>query len=189
MKTVNDVLSKMKGTDKPSEVVTGKGAFSQAGFADLVSAFANDTTAKIPTYDKNGNVTGEVCISQLLRDDLRKSVEKAKYPQKGEAAVFDTCEIVTTGLSKAIPQIVAQQMMAGKKFDIPTQEKFAGSIYLADVPGRTKETSVRDPKTQQNLGKVISKSEDSIQIRAKSPIPDHLQTKTRYDVSGKKISK
>ena len=47
MKTVKDTFGKVKGDDKITDILTGKGAFSKAGFADTVSAMANDTTFKI----------------------------------------------------------------------------------------------------------------------------------------------
>ena len=187
MKTANEVLSKMKGTDKVAEVVTGKGAFSKAGFSDLTSALANDTTFKIKTYDKDGKVTGEVSVSELIRSDLKKTLEKAKYPQKTEAGILDTCEIVTNGLAEAIPQIVMQQIAAGKKFDLPIGEKVQGSIYLKDVPGKKKTVAVRDPKTQESLGTCEITTKDSIAVGVKSQVLPHLQSKVRKDNSGKVV--
>lgn len=187
MKTVNDTLAKLKGDDKVTTMLTGKGAFSKAGFNDTVNAFANDTTFKIPTYDKNGQKNGEINISELLRQDLKKTLEKAKYPQKSEAGVLDSTEIVTTGLAEAIPYLVMQQISQGKKFDLPAQPQVQGSIYLAPVKGKEKTVKVRDPKTQQNLGTAVITTKDSVQIRAKSPVPGYLQTKKRFDANGKPI--
>lgn len=188
MKTVNEVLGKVKGDDKVTAIVTGKGAFSQQGFADTVSALANDTSFKIPTYGKDGQKTGEVSVSEMIRSDLKKTLEKAKYPQKSEAGVLDTTEVCTSGLAKAIPFIVMEQLKSGKKFDLPTQPTVQGSVYLAPVAGKTKTVKVRDPKTQEDLGTAVITSKDSVQIRAKSPVPDHLQTKVRKDANGKVIS-
>ena len=84
MKMVNEVLGKVKGEDKINDILTGKGSFSKQGFGDTVNALANDTTFKIKTYDKNGNVTGDVSISELIRSDIKKTLDKAKYPQKSE---------------------------------------------------------------------------------------------------------
>ncbi len=188
MKTVKDTFSKLKGgDDKVTSMLTGKGAFSKAGFQDTVSALANDSSFKIPTYSKDGKKVGEINISELLRSDIKKTLEKAKYPQKSEAGVLDSSEIVTTGLAEAIPHIVMQQMMQGKKFDLPAQPAVQGSIYLAPVAGKTKTISVRDPKTQENLGSATITTKDSVQIRAKSPVPDHLTTKVRKDKNGKVI--
>lgn len=187
-KNVNEVLSKAKGTDKVSELIAGKGSFSKAGFGNLVNALANDSTFKIKTYGKDGKVSGEVTVSQLIREDLKKTLEKAKYPQKSEAAVLDSCEVSTSGLAEAIPQIVMQYIGAGKKFDLPMQQKVQGSIFLANVPGKVKDTTIRDPKTQQVLGTVTTTSKDSMQIRAKSSVPAHLQTKVRKDTNGKVVS-
>ena len=167
--------------------MTGKGAFSKTGFADTVNALVNDTTFKVKTYGKNGEVTGEVSISELIRNDLKKTLANAKYPQKSEAGVLDTTDICTTGLAEAIPYIVMEQMKCGKKFDLPAQSNVAGSIYLADVAGKVKNVQIRDPKTQENLGTAVITTKDSVQIRAKSPVPAHLQTKVRKDVNGKVV--
>jgi hypothetical protein len=187
MKMVNDVLSKAKGEDKINDIMTGKGSFSKSGFSDLTSALANDTSFKIKTYGKDGQQNGEVSISDLIRSDIKKTIEKAKFPQKSEEAVLDTAEIVTSGISEAIPYIVMEQIKCGKKFDLPQQPTVGGSIYLADVPGKTKTSKVRDPKTQESLGTVTTTSKDSVQIRAKSPVPSYLQTKVRKDANGKVI--
>lgn len=188
MKTVKDTFGKLKGgEDKVTTMLTGKGAFSKAGFHDTVSALANDSSFKIPTYGKDGKKNGEVNISELLRNDIKKTLEKAKYPQKSEAGVLDSSEIVTTGLAEAIPHIVMQQMMQGKKFDLPSQPGVQGSVYLAPVKGKEKTIKVRDPKTQQDMGTAIITTKDSVQIRAKSPVPDYLTKKVRKDPSGKVI--
>lgn len=188
-KMVNEVFGKAKGgEDKINDILTGKGSFSKQGFGDAVNALANDTTFKIKTYDKNGKVTGEVSVSELIRSDIKKTLDKAKYPQKTEAGVLDSAEIVTTGLAEAIPYIVMEQMKCGKKFDLPQQPTVGGSIYLAAVPGKTKTSKVRDPKTQQDLGTSTTTTKDYVQIRAKSPAPAHLQTKVRKDPNGKVIS-
>lgn len=186
MKTVKETIGKIKG-DNLNEVMTGKGAFSKTGFADTVNALVNDSTFKIPTFGKDGNKNGEVSVSELIRNDLKKTFANAKYPQKSEAGVIDTTEICTAGLAEAIPYIVMEQMKCGKKFDLPAQTNVAGSIYLAKVPAKEKVVNVRDPKTQANLGTCVITSKDSVQIRAKSPVPAHLQTKVRKDPNGKVI--
>lgn len=186
MKNATETLTKIKGDGNVTETLTGKGAFSKAGFSDLVNSLANDTSFKIPTF-KDGQKTGEVCVAELIRNDIKKTVETAKYPQKSEAGVLDTSDICTKGIAEAIPYIVMEQMKCGKKFDLPAQPQAQGSIYLAKVPAKTKTIQVRDPKTQENLGSATIKTKDSIQIRAKSPVPAHLQTKTRTDKNGKTI--
>lgn len=186
MKTVSEVLSKAKGTDKINDICTGKGPFSAAGFGDLVSSLANDTTFKVKTFDKDGKPNGEVNVSELIRSDVKKTLEKAKYPQKSEAGVIDSAEIVTKGLAEAIPYIVMAQISCGKKFDLPTQPSVQGSIYLADVKGGTKVSQVRDIKTNENLGTSTTVTKDYIQVRAKSPAPAGcIVSKTRKDPSGK----
>ena len=188
MKTVTEVLEKAKGADKISDICTGKGPFSASGFGDLVSSLANDTTFKVKTFDKDGKPNGEVSLSELIRDDIKKSVEKAKYPQKSEAGVFDSSEIVTKGIATAIPYIVMEQLKCGKKFDLPNQPNVQGSIYLADVKGGTKVSQVRDIKTGEDIGTSTKTTTDYIQVRANSPAPAScVVSKIRKDKNGKVI--
>lgn len=188
-KVVNDVLGAIKGTDKVSEILTGKGSFSKQGFGDMTNALANDTTFQIKTFGKDGKETGTVNISEMIRSDIKKTIEKAGYPQKTEAGVLDTAEICTKGIAEAIPQIVMQQIMCGKKFDLPNQPNVGGSIYLAPVEGKKKVTEVRDIKTKEKLGTVEITTKDSIQIRAKSPVPSScVVSKIRKDTSGKVVN-
>lgn len=187
MKTVNEVMSALKGTGKEAETLTGKGAYSKAGFSDMVSAMVNDTTFKVPTYDKDGNKSGEMSISDMIRADLAKTVETAKYPQKSEASVLNQVDISTKGLAEAIPVIVNEWIKSGRKFDLPVQPEYNGSVYLSDVKGGTKEVAIRDPKTQEPMGTCTITSKDSIKVTTKSPVPAHLQTKVRKDTSGKVV--
>lgn len=186
MKTVNEVLGKAKD-GKVDDILTGKGSFSKSGFGDLVNSLANDTTFKIPVYGKDGQKTGETCISDAIRADLKKTLEKASYPQKSEAGVLDTCEICTAGLAEAIPQIVMQQIACGKKFELPVQPKTTGAIYLDTVPARTKTSDIRDPKTQTPLGTVTTTNQEYIAVKAKSPAPSYLVEKVRKDPNGNVI--
>ena len=188
MKTINETLGKIKGEDNLDKVMTGKGAFSQTGFSDVVNALANDTTFKVKTFGKDGKPNGEVNISELIREDLKTTLANAKYPQKSEVAVLDSSDICTKGLAKAIPYIVMEQLKCGKKFDLPAQANVAGSIYLNEVPGKTKTVTTRDIKTNETTGTTTITYKDSVQIRAKSPVPGHLTTKVRKDLNGKVIS-
>lgn len=189
-KMVTDVLSKTKGEDKINDVLTGKGSFSKAGFSDMVNAMVNDTTFKIKKYDKDGKPAGEVNISELIRADVQKTVENAKYPQKSETAVLSTSEISTKGLAEAIPYIVMEQIKQGKKFDLPTQPNVQGSVYLANVPGSTKTRDIRDIQSNEKTGTVTTTTKDYIQVRAKSPVPDScVVSKVRKDLNGNVVDK
>lgn len=188
MRTVNDVLTKAKGEGSVDKTLTGKGAFSKAGFGDLVNALVNDTTYSIKTYDKEGSERGTVNLSEMIRADLKKTLENAKYPQKSEASVLDTVEISTKNIAEAIPYIVNEQIKCGKKFDLPAGKNTAvSSIYLADVKGREKEVTMRDPRTQEVKGTCNIKTKDSVAVKVKSPVPNHLTTKVRKDTNGKVI--
>lgn len=185
MKTVNEVLGKVKGTEKINDVCTGKGPFSASGFGDLVNSLVNDTTFKIKTFDKDGNPNGEVNLSEIIRSDIKSTVDKAKYPQKSEAGVLDSSEIVTTGLAQAIPYIVMQQISCGKKFDLPQGANVQGSVYLADVKGGEKVSKVRDISTGQELGTSTTVTTDYVQVRAKSTAPNScIVSKVRRDNNG-----
>ena len=183
MKMATDVLGKIKGGDQVTATLTGKGSFSKQGFGDLTSALANDTGFKVKTIDKTGQ-TVETNISELIRADIKKTIANAKYPQKSEAGVLDTCEISTAGLAEAIPLIVNEQLRCGKKFDLPAQKDMGGSVYLAPNPGKTKTVQVRDIKTKEELGTTTITTKDSVQVRVKSPVPKHLVTKVRKDKAG-----
>jgi hypothetical protein len=185
MKNTNakEVLGKLKGEGNVDKTLVGKGSFSKSGFADLTTALVNDTGFKVTSVDKDGK-TVETSISELIRSDLKKTVEMAKYPQKSESDILNTCEISAKGLAEAIPHIVLAQIQAGRKFDLPTQTDMVGSIYLAKNPGKTKTVQVRDIKTKETLGTTTITSKDSIQVRAKSPVPKNLQTKVRKDLNG-----
>jgi len=183
MKSVKEVLTKAKGAGNEGKTVTGKGSFSKAGFAERTNAYVNDTTHKVKVMGKDGKETS-VNLSELIRADLKKTVANAKYPQKSELAVLDTCEISTAGMAEAIPYLVREEMRIGKKFDIPATGEMGGSIYLAPVKGKTKTVQVRDIKSKEELGTTTITTKDSVQIRAKSPVPKHLQTKVRKDKNG-----
>lgn len=188
-KNVTDVFGKAKGTDKINDVLTGKGAFSKAGFADSVNALANDTSFQIKQFDKDGKQTGTINLSELLRADLKATVQKAGYPQKTEAAVLDSAEIVTKGIAEAIPYIVMEQLKQGKKFDLPAQPNVQGSVYLAPVKGKVKTSKIRDIQTKQELGTVTTTTKDSVQVRVKSPVPNAcVVSKVRKDLNGKVVT-
>lgn len=188
MKMVDEVLGKIKGVENVDTTLTGKGSFSKQGFSELTSALLNDTSFKVKSIDKNGQ-TVETNLSELIRNDIKKTIANAKYPQKSEAGVLDTCEIATAGIAEAIPHIVSEQIRCGKKFDLPATKEMVGSIYLAPNPGKTKEVQVRDIKTKENLGTTTITTQDSVQVRAKSPVPKHLQTKVRKDTAGNVVKK
>ena len=65
------------------------------------------------------------------------------------------------------------------------QPTYSGSVYLAPVKGKEKTFAVRDPKTQENLGTAVVKSEDHVQVRTKSGVPAWMQVKVRKDKNGK----
>ena len=186
MKTVKETIGKIKG-DNLNEVMTGKAAFSQTGFSDTINALVNDTSFKIPTYDKDGNTTGEMCISEMMREDLKKSIANAGYPQKSEIDVINTSEICTTNLAKVVVPMVMEYMSCGKKVDLPLKPGFTGSVYLAKVPAKEAVHKVRDIKTKADLGTCTINTKEHVKAAVKSPAPKYLQTKVRKDPNGKVI--
>ena len=141
-------------------------------------------------------IKNDYFCSLFLNEDIMRTTEQtSRYDNLDR---MSTKELLTSinaedmtvplAVAKAIPQIVMQQLACGKKFDLPTQEKMVGSIYLANNPGKVKDVQIRDPKTQENLGTATITTQDSIQVRVKSPVPQHLSTKVRKDVNGKVVN-
>lgn len=183
MKTVSDQMTKLKGTGNEGQTLTGKGSFSTKGFADFTNAMFNDTTHKVKVMGKDGK-EALVSPSELVRADFIKSAANAKFPQKSEAGTYNTSELATNGIAEAALLVVREYMQTGRKVDIPPTKNMVGSIYLAPVAGKTKTVNVRDMKTGEPQGTTTITTKDSIQIRSKSPVPKHLQTKVRKDKNG-----
>lgn len=189
MKTVMDVLKQIKGEGNENKTLTGKGAFSSQSFSTFVNSLANDKDFMVKSYDKSSGKEVERNVSELLVADAKKTLDNAKYPQKSEAAVLNTSELATSGLAQAIPSMVGEWLRTGKKLPLPDQKDFNGSIYLMPVKGKKKTITVRDIKTKEVLGTAEITTQDSVQVRVKSPVPAHLQTKVRKDINGKIINK
>jgi hypothetical protein len=188
MKTMKDVLAKMKGEGNTSKVLTGKGNFSSSLYKEMVHGMVNDTTYEVGTFGKDGKKTYKN-ISDLIRADAKKLVQKAGYPQKSELDKLNTVEIPSEGIAEAVKYVVREYIETGRKFELPPTEQMVGSIYLAPVKGREKIIKVRDMNTKEDRGTATITTQDSIQLRAKSPVPKHLQTKVRKDPSGNIIKK
>jgi ABC-type antimicrobial peptide transport system permease subunit len=189
MKNVTDVLTQIKGEGNVDKTLTGKGAFSSPAFSSFVNALANDKGFKVKSFDKSTGKEKETNISELMVADAKKTIENAKFPQKSEIGVLNTTEIATNGLAQAIPSIVTEWLRTGKKFPLVDQKDFGGSINLMPVVAKIKTMDVRDMKTQEKVGTVTVTTKDSVQVRAKSPVPAHLQTKVRKDLNGNVITK
>jgi hypothetical protein len=189
MKSVMEVLTQIKGENNATTTLTGKGAFSSQTFGSFVNALANDKEFMVKSYDKAQGKEVEKNISELFVADAKKTLDNAKYPQKSEAAVLNTSEIATSGLAQAIPAIVTEWLRTGKKLPLADQKDFGGSVYLMPVKGKTKTITVRDIKSKEVVGTAEITTQDSVQVRVKSPVPSHLQTKVRRDQSGKVITK
>jgi hypothetical protein len=183
MKTVKEVLTEMKGADNVTKTLTGKGSFSQAGFSKFVHAMANDTSYQVPSRDKNGQ-TISTNISELLREDIKRSIINAKYPQKSEIDTVKTSEIATNGLAESMGHIVLEYMKTGRKFQLPPQNDMNGEIYLNPVPAGSRNHKIKIVKTGEDDGSTLISHKDYIQVRAKSSAPKHLVTKVRKDKNG-----
>lgn len=180
MKSMNEVLSSVKGEGNENETLTGKHPFSQSTFEDLVKAAVNDNSYKVPTYDpKTGEKTGEMSIAEKMRADLQKTLANAKYPQKSEAAVLNNVEICTKGLSEVLPYIVMEALKTGKKLPLPPQPDMTASLYLVDVPAKSKNVKARNPQTQEELGTYCVETAKHKEVRAQSPAPDYLRKSTK----------
>lgn len=184
MKTVNEILAKIKGTENVDKILAIKKRANSIDTKALTNALANDKTYKIDNF----KTEEEVNISELLRSDIKKTLEKAKYPQKNESSVIDDVEICTDGLTKAIPYFILEYLKTGRTFDLPADEKLNASIFLKEIPANTKTVKYRNVQNGKQLGNVTIISKDSFQLRAKSPVPKHLQRKVFKDMDGKKIN-
>jgi hypothetical protein len=188
VKLVNDVLVKLKGKENVDKTIHGKGAYSQKGFEDLFHVLVNDTTYEVSKIDKDGKEV-KYNLSSPIRESVKKTSANAKYPQKSEISVFDTCEIDTKEWVDCFKHAVDKWMSCGRKFDLLTKDDRNGSIYLVKVPPKKKVVNVHDIKTKENLGTTTISSEEYTQVRVKSHVPKHLQTKVRRDVNGKIVTK
>lgn len=180
-KFVNEIFAKIKGAENIDKTLTNRKRFNANEFKAVVSALANDPTYKVDNFKSET----EFNIGEALRSDLKKTIERAKFPQKNETSVLDTVDICTDGLAKAIPYIVLEHLKTGRMFDLPEQEKLKASIYLKEVPGKTREISMRNVQTGETIGTVTVINKDSYQLKAKSPIPKHLQRRIYKDTNGK----
>ena len=183
-KSVKEIQTKLKGAGNEAKTLPGKKSFSSSAFDDLVHAMVNDPDYRFTSVDRSGKKV-DTNIRSLIVEDLKKSAQSAGYPQKTEAGVYDTAEISTKGFSRAIRPIATEYIRTARKFSLEPQEDFTGDIYLAKVPAGTKTVNVRDIKTGVNIGTTTIIRKDSVQVRAKSPVPKHLVEKVRKDASGK----
>jgi cytochrome c556 len=180
---MKDVLTSIKGAGNEAKVVTGRGPFSSAAFGQFVNALVNDKDYKTTSVDKDGK-TVETNVHDLVVADTQKTVENAKYPQKPEAAVLANTEIATVNLPQVVQIIATEWLKTGKKFPLTQQPTFNANIYLVDNPGKTKVVPVRDFATKQETGSTTITTQDSVQVRVKSPVPANLVTKVRKDTKG-----
>lgn len=181
MKLVNEVLSKIKGAEKVNDILALKKRPNSIDTRNLVSALANDKTYKIDNF----KTEEEFNISEALRSDIKKTIQRAQFPQKNEISVIDDVDICTDGLSKAIPYFVLEHLKTGRMFDIPKQNQLDASIYLKAIPGTTREVNIRNVQTGKSIGTVNVITKDSFQLRAKSPVPAHLKRRVYKDPNGK----
>jgi hypothetical protein len=189
MKLLNDVLEKYKGKGNADKTICGKNAFSKQLFEEIIHGLVNDTTYQVEYLDKKGNVVKQNLSEPFRESILKNNTTRAKYPQKSELAVYDNLEINTKSIADISLHAIDLLLSCGKKVDLPSKKDRNGSIYLAKVPKKEKTMSVRDIKTKENLGTTTIKTEEYVQIRSKSPVPKHLQTKVRRDINGKIITK
>jgi len=188
MKTVNEVLQKLKGEDKVDETICGKGSFSKAAFSDITNALINDTTFKVEVLDKQGKAT-EVNFSELFREELKKNIASAGYPQKPEIGVVDNANLYGNVIAEMAPHLIDMYVATGRKFEFPLHKDRISSVYLVDVKGKTKDTTVRDMKTGEKIGTTTTTTQDHIQMRVKSQVPKALVKKVRKDLNGNVVSK
>lgn len=181
MKFVNEILAKIKGAENVDKILALKKRPNVIDVKNLVSALANDKTYKIDNF----KTEEEFNISEALRSDLKKTIQRAQFPQKDEISVLDDVDICTEGLTKAIPYFVLEQLKTGRMFDLPKQNQLDASLYLKAIPGGSKEVNIRNVQTGKSIGTVNVITKDSFQLRAKSPVPKHLKRRVYKDPNGK----
>lgn len=187
MKTVSEVLTTIRGGSDLTTPLAGKSTIARKDASDLTSALVNDTSF-VTTHRGNNGETLEFNISELIRKDLKTTLATAGYPQKSEAdQILDKVEISTKGLTLAIPHIVQHVVESGKAFELPNKDYMKSKVYLAPVQASTKDYTVRDMTTQTVTGTSTVTTKDHFTLRAKSPAPDHLQTKVKKDLNGKVV--
>lgn len=184
-KPVKEVLANLKN-DNVDSILTSKSAFNKNAFNSFVKSLANDNDHVVTIFDKNNEK--QVSVAELLRNDVKKSAENAKYPQKSEAAVYDTSEIATDGLAEAASIIATEWLKTGRKLPLSPQKEFNATLFLKQIPGAVKESQIRDFKTNQvKPGKVVTTTKDSFRVAVKSPIPSHLKSKVTLDENGNEV--
>ena len=164
-------------------VLTSRKRFNANEFKSVVTALANDSSYKVDNF----KTEEEFSIGEAIRSDLKKTIERAKFPQKNEASVLDNVDICVDGLAKAIPYIVLEHLKTGRTFDLPDQEKLNASIYLQDRPASTRDIPMRNPKTGEDMGTATIINKDHFILKAKSPVPKNLQRRVYKDLNGKPL--
>lgn len=183
MKLVNEIFEKIKGAENVDKILAVKKRANAIDTKALVNALANDKTYKIDNF----KTEEEVNISELLRSDLKKTLQRAQFPQKNEISVLDDVEIATDGLTKAIPYMVLEYLKTGRIFELPEQEKLKAAIYLKEIPGASRIIKIRNVQNGKPIGNVNLITKDAFVLRAKSPIPSHLKRKVYKDNNGKPL--
>ena len=76
MKFVNEILAKIKGAENVDKILALKKRPNVIDVKNLVSALANDKTYKIDNF----KTEEEFNISEALRSDLKKTIQRAQFP-------------------------------------------------------------------------------------------------------------
>ena len=184
MKTVEEIYAVTKGPDKIDDIIAGKGAFSQKGFTETVKALANDKDFCVKVYNKDNEEVGKISIHDKILGDLKKTLEKAGYPQKSEEEILNNCDIFVDGIAEVIPYIVEQYIQQGKKFTLPPTSMYAASIYLVPVKAKQTARDISDPQTHEIIGRVEFTYDDHVKVGAKTDIANNLYEKIRFDPNG-----
>jgi len=186
-KTMNEVLGKLKGAGNEKKIIPGKGAPSTKVSADLLKAMVNNGYTLV-TVDKKG-VKEEVNLREAYAADVKKTIANAGYPQKSEINVVDTAELETSSLGVIANAFIRETVMAGKKFVVKGNNDFSAELSIRQVPGRVKESVIRDPKNPDvQIGTVTTTTKDWFQLRSKSNPPASCVSKVRKDMSGKVVT-
>jgi hypothetical protein len=175
---VSDVLKDIQQKGK------GPNRFSKKSFNRLVKAMLNDTsfTAKVAQASGTELIRiEEVAVTEGFRKFLKKVLEKAGIDKKdsevvlGDSFTIDNVE----GLYEFFAEALYQYMDAGNKFDLLPKEDFKGSLYLKKIAAGSREASVRNPQTNEDMGKFEFGHKPYTMLTTTSPCPEYLKTKKK----------
>lgn len=136
MKTFDEVFNEIKSSVSVTKSGKIKKTFSYTDFNRLLKAFLNDPeyTTKVASTKDGEVVYKEVKPVEQFRGMIKRVLVDFGV-DKQEAENISTSYQFTNvdGLYEVMSEIIYQYMLADKKFDFMTKERFAGSLTVKSV--------------------------------------------------------